>query len=168
MSIFPSNTLPVVRLFIFVLTLSACTEIEHNDKPRYASIDFSLYPVMQCQVVFSYGSFFGYQPPSRDDSLIIDLSHLSQFNKLQFDSKKGSYIPLFDPLQITKVSAVSKTEMVDLRLVSQHQKGHKIIIDIDHYDTSKSVDSTVWIIEEDQVVRSVVLMECKFKAKLNS
>lgn len=153
-------------LLVFLLTLSACTENGQNNN-QVIFIDFSNYPIMQCQIVFSNGNFFGYQPPQKNDSLSINLSQLLRLKKLQFNSNKGSYIPLLEPLQIEKVTSISKTAFIDLRLLSIHKNGQRILLDIEQYDTSNSVNSKVWIVEENKIVKSIALLDCTFKKEIN-
>lgn len=153
-------------LLLIILTLSACNNDGRNNNSA-SVVSFLSQPIMSCQVLFANGSFFGYQPPQRGDFLRVNLAQLSKLKKLQFDSKKGSYIPLFDPFQIEKVTSISETELIDLRLVSDSHKGNRIFLDIHRYNSFRSVQSKVWIVQENQVIRSVILMDCTFTANKN-
>lgn len=151
---------------VLLLALAAPACSGGGEKPGAApAVDFSAYPAMRCQVVFARGSFFGFQPPQREDPFYLDLGQLAAVKKLEFDAKRGSYIPLLEPFRVERATALSEKEVMDLRLVSNQAEGRRILMDIGHYDAAKPSESGVWIIEEDKIVRSAAYLQCRFEAK---
>jgi len=162
MQFFKNTNTHVVMLLFF--SVSGCTLL--TEQTAYAApteIDFSRYPMIACQVVFSHGNFFGYLPPKKGDSFSLNLRQIKNLKKLEFDKKNLSYIPLSQPLQLDQSTSVSLSGFVNIRFATEDGSGRKLYFDIQQYDTQKPVSSAVWIIHEDQIVKSAALLDCKFQ-----
>ena len=151
----------VILLFLSVSGCSMLTEQTAYAAP--AEIDFSRYPLVTCHVAFSHGNFFGYLPPKKGDAFSLNLRQIKNLKKLEFDKKNLSYIPLSQPLQLEQSTSVSSSSFVNIRFATEDGSGRKLYLDIQQYDTQKPVSSTVWIIHEDQIVKSAALLDCKFQ-----
>ena len=162
MQFFKNTNTHVVMLLFF--SVSGCTLLTGQKvNAASAEIDFSKYPLIACQVVFSHGSFFGYLPPKKDDSFSLNLRQIKTLKKLEFDKENLSYIPLPQPLQLEQSTSVSPSGFVNIRFATEDGSGRKLYLDIQQYDAQKPVSSTVWIIHEDQIVQSAALLDCKFQ-----
>jgi hypothetical protein len=128
-----------------------------------AKIDFSKYPLITCQVVFSHGSFFGFLPPKKGDSFSLNLQQIKNLKKLEFNQENLSYIPLSQPLQLDQSTAIPPSGYVNIRFAAEDGSGRKLYIDIQQYDAQQPVSSTVWIIHEDQILQSAALLNCQFR-----
>lgn len=152
------------HVMLLFFSVSGCTMLtEHTANAAPAEIDFSKYPLIACQVVFSHGSFFGYLPPKKGDAFSLNLQQIKQLKKLEFDKENTSYIPLSQPLRLDQSTAVSSSSFINIRFTAKDGSGRKLYLDIQQYDTQKPVSSTVWIIHEDQIVKSAALLDCKFQ-----
>ncbi len=152
------------QVILLLYSVSGCTMItEQTANAAPAEIDFSRYPLIACQVVFSHGSFFGFLPPKKGDSFTLNLQQIKTLKKLEFDRQNSSYIPLSQPLRLDQSTTVSPNGFVNIRYAAEDRSGRKLYLDIQRYDAREPVSSTVWIIHEDQIVQSAALLDCKFQ-----
>lgn len=152
------------QVVLLIFSVSGCTIItEQTANAAPTEIDFSKFPLIACQVVFSHGSFFGFLPPKKGDAFSLNLLKIKTLKKLEFIRKKLSYIPLSRPLRLLKSTPVTPSNYINIRFTTEDGSGRKLYLDIQQYDTQKSVSSAVWIIHEDQIVQSAALLDCKFQ-----
>ena len=127
-------------------------------------------PLLQCKIVFSEGSFFGYVPPSIGSTIQFDFTKRYDVkDPLRFDhSGEGSpYIPLPGPLKMSDAahSATGRLERIRLTAASAKRSNsakRKVTLDFNNVPgAGKGPDYfRLWIVDEHPSINSVAKADC--------
>ena len=127
-------------------------------------------PLLECTIVFTEGSFFGYGPPRIGNRANFDLNRLNDFKDLILIISKNDnspYIPLPGPLIVEDEAHHHIGELERIRLTSissSKSKGTKRKLTLDFQRTGGAGKGSnyfrLWIIDETPSISSVAKADC--------